>query len=261
VDRSQVAPHDRLEGLAWLGRSPEARAGIGFRTLVALGRLVGARILGLRLRTEGLETLPRGGYILACAIHRSWADPLVLLAALPPSPRLWYIGSAEIAFRSRLRTWFVRRTGGFLPVWRGGTDLAVTVEAAQAVVDVGAVLAIFPEGSRRGTPSAVEPLRRGTALIALRTGAPIVPVALAGSHELYRGRRLALRVLPATTALELAGLDDAPPVGSAAEIAAIHRASDALRGRLQPDVSDLASWCEDPPGTPKRWRWLSGIVR
>ena len=254
------ADGDRLEGLAWLGRDPDASASRGYRALLALSRLVGLHVIGLRIRAEGLESLPAGGYILASAIHRSWIDPLVMVAALPSAPRLWYIGSAEVALRSRVRGALVRRVGGFLPVWRGGTDLGVHIEGARAVLDGGAVFAVFPEGSRRGGPLAVEPLRRGTALIGLRTGAPIVPVVLAGTHELYRGRRIAIRVLAATTALELAGLSAPPTPGSGDEVAAIHSASDALRDRLQAPLGELAGWCEDPPTVRRRWRWLSRVV-
>lgn len=258
--RDSASPGHRLEGLAWLGREPEAAAGPGFRTLRALGVLVGGWVLGFRLRTEGLEQVPHRGYILAAALHRSWVDPLVLVAALPAAPRLWYLGSAETVFRSRPRAMLMRRLGGFLPVWRGGTDLSVHVAAARAVLDAGAVFAVFPEGSRRGGPTDVQRLRRGTALIGLRTGSPILPVAMAGSHELYRGRRFALRVLPPTSALELAGLAAPPEPGSAAELAAIHVASDALRERLAPHVAELAAWCEDPPAVRRRWGWLNRVV-
>jgi 1-acyl-sn-glycerol-3-phosphate acyltransferase len=251
----------RLEGLAWLGRDPEASAGIGLRALVALSRFVGARILRLQVRSEGLGSLPPGGYMVAVAIHRSWIDPLVLIAALPPAPRLWYIGSAEVALRSRLRGAIVRRIGGFLPAWRGGTDLEVHIAGARAVLGAGAIFAIFPEGSRRGEPFTVEPLRRGTALIGLRTGTPIVPLVLAGTNELYRGRRIALRVLPATSALELAGLSEAPEPGSAEEVAAIHLATELLRERLQAPLAELAASCEDTPTAVRRWRWLSRLVR
>lgn len=251
---------ERPEGLAWLGRDPQVSAGPGYRALLAIGRLVGYRILGSRIAIEGREVVPPGGYILAAAIHRSWIDPLVLLAVLPPAPRLWFIGSAEVVLRSRVRGALVRWIGGFLPVWRGGTDLDVHIVAARAVLDAGAVFAVFPEGSRRGGPSEVEPLRRGTALIGLRTGAPIVPVVLAGTNELYRGRRIRLRVLPPTSALELARLSSPPPEGSAEEVAALHVASDALRDRLQAPLAELAASCEDPATLRRRWRWLSRVV-
>lgn len=74
---------------------------------------------------------------------------------------------------------------------------------------------IYPEGTRAGDGECVAPFRRGIGPIGLRTGAVIVPVALGGTRTLYRGRRIGLRILPPTTALELAGLDEAPDVGPA----------------------------------------------
>ena len=63
----------------------------------------------------------------------------------------------------------------------------------------------MPEGTVSGPPGRIGPFRIGWAIIALRTDAPIVPLAIAGTEELYLGRRMASRVLPATTARALAG--------------------------------------------------------
>ena len=91
----------------------------------------------------------------------------------------------------------------------------------------------MPEGTVSGPPGRIGPFRTGWAVIALRTDAPIVPLAIAGTEELYLGRRLASQVLPVTTARALAGLaPDAalPPPGSREELDTARRMSDALRG-------------------------------
>src|SRR5947209_4345420 len=175
-----------LEGLAWLGRQPEARAGVLLRVLIGLGRFVAFRFCGLTLRAEGMEHQPTRAHILACAVHRSWIDAPLVVGVFPASPRIWYLGSGVATFRGRWRERFMRRFGGILPVYRGGLDVSVHVESARAVLDGGAVFGIFPEGSRAGEPGETKPFRRGVGLIALRTGGPIVPVALAGPRELYR---------------------------------------------------------------------------
>lgn len=252
---------DRREGLAWLGRQPEAGASTLLRACRWLARLVAVRVVGFHVRVEGAEHRPAGGCILACALHRSWIDPLVLVGAFPVEPRLWYLGSAETTFRSRSRAWFMHRLGGILPVWRGGTDVDVHVGSARAVIAAGAVFAIFPEGSRRGSPTELAPFRRGVGLIGLRTAAPIVPAVLAGTGELYRGRRIALRVLPSTSALDLSRRRQAPEAGTADELEAARAATDALAALLAPHVAELATWCEDPPETPRRWRWMSDLIR
>ena len=98
----------------------------------------------------------------------------------------------------------MRRFGGMVPVHRGGVDIGVHVEAAQSIIDAGAVFAIYPEGTRTGDEVALTAFRRGIGVIGLRTAAPIVPVALGGTKSLYRGRRVGVRILPPTTALALA---------------------------------------------------------
>ena len=83
----------------------------------------------------------------------------------------------------------------------------------------------------------IGPFRAGWALIALRTGAPIVPFAMAGTEELYLGRRMASRVLPVTSVAGLLGPGwdgVVPDEGTRAELDLAHRLSDALAARPRP---------------------------
>jgi hypothetical protein len=95
-------------------------------------------------------------------------------------------------FTTRWREALVHRLGGLLPVWRGGLGIEGHVRSARAVVDAGAVFVQMPEGTVNGPVGRLGPFRPGAALIALRTGATIVPLAMAGTEELYIGRRMAL---------------------------------------------------------------------
>jgi hypothetical protein len=121
----------------------------------------------------------------------------------------------------------------------------------------------MPEGTVSGPPGRVGPFRTGWAVIALRTDAPIVPLAIAGTEELYLGRRMASRVLPATTARSLAGLSpDAalPTPGTREELDVARRMSAALTDLLGPAVEALYPATVDPVGHPRRLRrrltWL-----
>jgi 1-acyl-sn-glycerol-3-phosphate acyltransferase len=257
---STDARDPRPEGLEWLGREPEARASMRLRAVAAGGRAI-LRLADLRVRVEGLEHPPAPGSIVACAMHRSWIDAPLLVAALPLQPRIWYLGSGEATFKSHSREAFMRWLGGILPVYRGGTDIDVHVESARAVMAAGALFGIFPEGTRAGDPMTPREFRRGIGLIALRTGAPIVPVALAGTTELYRGRRIGLRILAPVTALQLADIPTAPEPGSSAELYAARAVTAALQALLTPDAEDLARWADDPPDAPRRWRWMSRLFR
>ncbi len=250
---------DRPEGLEWLGRAPSARPGRMVRALLGLFRWGMGTLAAIRVTVEGRDLLPReGGYILACAVHRSWFDGPLLPSEFV-EPRLWYIASASAIFRFPGLELAMRRFGGMVPVYRGGTDIDVHVEAARTILDAGAVFGIYPEGARAGDGDRIAPFRRGVGLIGLRTGAPIVPVALGGTKELYRGRRVGLRVLPPTTALKLAGLPTAPEMGTQAELEAARHATEGLALILAPHVTELARRADDPQSHPRRWRWLSTL--
>ena len=188
------------EGLEWLGREPESRASLLYRALRLLARAVVFGAFRFRATASGREHLPSGGYLLVAAVHRGWMDPFLIQHALPSEPRVWFLGSGPSAFTSRWREALLHRLGGMLPVWRGGVGIDQHVASARAVVRNGGVFVLMPEGGISGPPDRLAPFRFGSALICLRTGAPLVPFAIAGSAELYLGRRMATRVLPPTTA-------------------------------------------------------------
>jgi 1-acyl-sn-glycerol-3-phosphate acyltransferase len=222
-----------------------------------LARLLLFGIFRFRVSTSGREHLPKGGYIVMAATHRGWMDPVLVVHAQPLEPRSWFLGSGPAALTSRWREWLYRRVGGLLPVWRGGLGIDRHVDAARAVLAGGGVFAQMPEGTVSGPPGRLGPFRIGAAVIALRTGAPIVPIAMAGSEELYLGKRLATRILPVTSVAELAGPGwdgVVPPVDSREELELARRLSDALAARLEPVVVELHRETLDPPGHPRRLR-------
>lgn len=251
------------EGLEWLGRPPEARASLLYRLIRLLARFVLFGLFQFRIRTSGQELLPRGGYLLIAGAHRGWMDPFVAMHALPPEPRSWFLGSGPSTFTARWREWLVRRLGGLLPVWRGGLGVESHVRSARAVVEAGAVFVQMPEGTVSGPPGRLGPFRPGAALIALRTGATIVPLAMAGTEELYLGKRMASQVLPPTSVRDLLGdgWDGVPPQpDSREELELARRASEALADRIGPVVEALHPWTLDPSSHPRRLRrrltWL-----
>jgi len=253
-----------VEGLAWLGRPPESKASLLYRALRLLARFVLFGLFRFQIRTSGQEHLPRkGGYLLVGAAHRGWMDPFVVVHALPIEPRVWFLGSAPSTFTSRWREALIHRLGGLLPVWRGGIGADQHVAAARAVIANGGVFAQMPEGTVSGPPGRIGPFRAGWALIALRTGAPIVPFGMAGTEELYIGRRMASRILPVTSVAELLGPPwdgIVPEEGSRAELNVAKQLSEALAARLGPVVEELQPWTLDPPDRPRRLRrrltWL-----
>ena len=251
------------EGLAWLGREPETRASLLYRGARLFARFVLFGLFRFRVETSGREHVPGGGYLLVAAAHRGWMDPFLVQHALPTEPRAWFLGSGPSAFSSRWREWLLRRLGGMLPVWRGGVGIDQHVASAQAVLRAGGVFVLMPEGGIGGPPDRTATFRLGSALICLRTGAPIIPLAMAGSQELYIGRRMATRILPATTtAALLTGEWDGvlPEVGSRQELDLARLLTSRLAALLDQAVADLYARTIDPPTRPRRLRGLTWLL-
>jgi 1-acyl-sn-glycerol-3-phosphate acyltransferase len=252
-----------VEGLVWLGRAPESKASFLYRVVRLFVRFVCFGIFRFRIATSGQEHIPPGGYLLIAAAHRGWMDPFVVMHALPVEPRCWILGSGPSTFTAPWREFLTKRIGGLLPVWRGGVGIEPHVASARAVLANGGVFVQMPEGTVSGPPGRLGAMRTGWAIIALRTDAPVLPLAMAGTEELYLGRRMASRVLPVTSARGLAGLADDAPLpepGSRQELELARRLTDRLGERLGPVVEELHRSTIDPPDHPRRLRrrltWL-----
>jgi 1-acyl-sn-glycerol-3-phosphate acyltransferase len=122
------------------------------------------------------------------------------------------------------------------------------------------VVCLFPETGPATPPGTARPLGLGVAYFALRTGAPVVPVVLGGTHELYRGRRFRLEVLRPVGARELAGFPvDAPlpEPWTRAERDAAHRIVASLHALTAEPIAAAHLATILPPGSSRRWRWLT----
>ena len=235
--------------------------------------VLGRWVFAFRTDVVGLEHLPRdargrpvGGWIAAGLPHRTWVDPFVVFDALPAAPRVVFFGDGPAIFRSAWRRWLVRRVGGVIPIWPGGGRAAVDAHLAgvRTALDAGSVVCLFPEAGPATPPGTARPLGLGIAYFALRTGRPIVPMVLGGTHELYRGRRFRLVVLPSVTARDLAGIaPDAavPEAWSPDERAAAHRIVERLHALTAGPVAAAHTATITPPGTRRRWRWLQTAWR
>jgi 1-acyl-sn-glycerol-3-phosphate acyltransferase len=128
-----------------------------------------------RLKVHGIERIPMEGPVILAANHRSmWDVPIHVIAS--PRP-VTFMAKIEL-FRNRLFRWAWRVLGGF-PVRREISDIRA-IDTALAVLERSEMLCLYPEGTRSKTGEML-PFLRGTAWIALRTGAPIVPCGLKGT--------------------------------------------------------------------------------
>jgi 1-acyl-sn-glycerol-3-phosphate acyltransferase len=156
--------------------------------------VVGALTRALfRMRVEGRQKLPAGPAIY-CFNHLSWADPFVLMAVLPLRPRLFFFGPKEedmqVGNRNRLMLW----TGAAIPYKPGKNDLLEATRRVGGVIERGGVVAIAGEGRIHASERGLLPLSEGAAYFALRSGVPIVPIAINGTSWLGFGRRVRVRI-------------------------------------------------------------------
>jgi 1-acyl-sn-glycerol-3-phosphate acyltransferase len=128
-----------------------------------------------RKQVVGLENVPRRGPLILASNHVNLLDP-PLLAVLMPR-RIIYMGKVELWRTPIIGPLYT--LAGFIPVQRFGADLPA-LRKAEKVLRQNQVLGMFPEGTRSRKPGLGKG-QPGTAIIALRSGAPIVPVAVTGT--------------------------------------------------------------------------------
>lgn len=260
---------DRSHPAGGLVGAPSAGASVLYRAALLAVRGIGRGLFAFRTEVHGRANLPRdargrpaGGWILAGLPHRTWVDPFVVADNIPLEPRLVFFGDGEAIFRSAWRRWLFRRIGGVIPIWPGERRSAIDryLAAADRALKAGTILCLFPE---TGPPAELGTARRfglGLSYFAMRTGAPIVPVVLGGTHELYRGRRFRMDILPAVTARHLAGLHPDAPLPepwSSEERRLAHRITEALHELTAGPVLVAHLATETRPGAKRRWRWLT----
>ena len=144
----------------------------------------------VRLRIEGdLAAVPREGALIVAANHASSADPVLIGAFLNEAidrPINW-LGKRELT-EWAVTGWAFRRAG-IHPVDRDAADLE-SFRTAMRILDAGQLLAVFPEGTR-SRDGALQRVREGVGMLALRSGASVLPVAVVDSDLMWpRGKLL-----------------------------------------------------------------------
>ena len=149
------------------------------------------RVYG-RWQIVGQENVPREGAVLLVANHASYLDPPILGASLYRVRRVWFLAKSELWENPALA--FLLSHLMARPIQRHAADRATLKQALEWLAK-GEAVAMFPEGERTRTGH-LNPAQPGIALLAQRSGAPVVPVALLGTYDMLPAHRKSLRRAP-----------------------------------------------------------------
>lgn len=128
---------------------------------------------------KGEENIPKEGAAILAANHTSfWDAPIILTATKRPMRTM---AKAEL-FDHKLLAPFLRMGGAF-PVHRGNADITA-IKTALRTLKNGEIFAIFPTGTR--IKDGEGEAKAGVAMIASKSGAPVVPVAIRGGYRLFK---------------------------------------------------------------------------
>ena len=151
-----------------------------WRGLRAFARFIFALMLDVHV--TGRENVPAKGPCIVASNHLSWFDVPLVPAYM--KRKVVYMAKEEL-FYGRLG-WLVRLLGAF-PVKRGEADRQ-SLRAADTQLKAGKVFIIFPEGTRSKTHRMAKG-HVGLGMIALRSGVPVIPVAIWGSEKALKAFR------------------------------------------------------------------------
>jgi 1-acyl-sn-glycerol-3-phosphate acyltransferase len=137
-----------------------------------------------RMRCIGAKNVWKRGAMIIAPNHFSWFDHFYTGSFTPR--RVRFMGKSQI-FKGPMA--WIFSTGGVFPVRRGHQD-EETFITARTILRKGRAVVMYCEGGRSRTGKLSETAKRGLGRIALESGAPVVPVAIYGSHRVRNWKRL-----------------------------------------------------------------------
>jgi 1-acyl-sn-glycerol-3-phosphate acyltransferase len=144
--------------------------------------------VGVHVQVKGIERIPKGTCIFA-ANHTSSADAPAIVGAIPRR--------IAILLKRSLFEWPIAgqafRLAHFIPVDRSNRDSAIeSVERAVEALRNGQSFLIYPEGTR-SPDGRLQEFKKGTSVMAIKSGVPVVPVACSGAHRVMEKRKLNIK--------------------------------------------------------------------
>jgi 1-acyl-sn-glycerol-3-phosphate acyltransferase len=182
-----------------------------------------------RVRVEGVEHVPRRGSAILASNHLAFCDSYFMPLRL--RRRVTYVAKAEY-FDSWKTAWFFRAIGQ-IPIRRGpGASWRRALDAAAEVLGKGQLLGIYPEGTR-SKDGRLHRGHTGIALVALRTGAPVIPVGISGTGEAQPIGRLIPKPFSRITVRFGEPIDFSEFAGRAGERLVLRQITDTVMAEIQ----------------------------
>jgi putative phosphoserine phosphatase/1-acylglycerol-3-phosphate O-acyltransferase len=210
-----------------------------------------------RFRIEGVERLPGRGPVLVVANHRSYFDVVALGLTLMRAGRAPRALAKKEVFDAPFIGTLARACGQIMVDRDGGGDEAI--RAAEDALRAGEAVVVLPQGTIPRGAAFFDPVlkgRTGAARLAAATGAPVVPIGIWGTEEVWprsaRLPRVTNLVHPPVVAVRVgppvAGLGRVDPVSDTETIMAAIAAllPDPVRPSPAPTADDIAR--ASPPG-------------
>ena len=196
------------------------------------GVLFFVRAVGVHIKVKGAERIPKGTVIFA-ANHTSAADAPAVVGAIPRR-------IAILLKRSLFGYPIVGQAfhlAQFIPVDRFNRDSAITsLEQATEAIKNGQSFLIYPEGTR-SPDGRLQEFKKGTAVMAIKAGVPLVPIACSNAHRIMRKREM--RIYPGEILVEfLPAIDSSQYTFEQREVLN-QRLHDELAAGLPPDQRPL----------------------
>jgi 1-acyl-sn-glycerol-3-phosphate acyltransferase len=196
------------------------------------GVLFFVRAAGVRIKVKGAERIPAGTVIFA-ANHTSAADPPAVVGAIPRR-------IAILLKRSLFGYPIVGQAfhlAQFIPVDRFDRDSAiVSLEKATEAIKSGQSFLIYPEGTR-SPDGRLQEFKKGTAVMAIKAGVPLVPIACSNAHRIMKKREL--KIYPGEILVEFLSPIDSTQYTLDQREELNQRLHDELAAGLPPDQRPL----------------------
>jgi 1-acyl-sn-glycerol-3-phosphate acyltransferase len=221
------------------------RPGAAFKFIEAICRPL--LVVLVKRDWRGMQNVPREGGVIVVANHYSFFDPISVghfLVAAGRTPR--FLAKAGVFKQPVLGKLF--RAAGQIPVYRDSREAALAFKDALAAVERGETIIVYPEGSMTKEPN-LWPMvgKTGAARMALRTGAPVLPIAQWGAQEVFAHYSTKPDFFPRKTLKVTAG----PPIDLRAEFGpeltseALRKATEHIMDVITGMLAELRG--EEPP--------------